>query len=330
VTSEKNPSPATPSELSKKRPRHSGWSSASFGLLVGVCGLIMARLGHLWVGFDVFSQFSMQFIFLALAMGFGLVMPRLKGLVGICLFILFIAVYGLWPHIVSAGPEQLHSAVPDGSVKLKLASFNSLYGNTNFTGIRDSVLQIDADVVTMVEFGVEKRSVLDQLRSVYPYQFDCFVTEHCDEAILSKYPLNNMSSRGMWAGPTFIQASLGPEFGNLTILGIHTTRFPHSRAQFTQVRELVKYLETVPTRLIVMGDFNSTPFSRINQTMTTGLGLQRLTNLPTWPATRGFAQLAIDHIFVSPDVIALSDERIGDNAGSDHFPISVTVAIPQH
>jgi endonuclease/exonuclease/phosphatase (EEP) superfamily protein YafD len=39
-------------------------------------------------------------------------------------------------------------------------------------------------------------------------------------------------------------------------------------------------------------------------------------------------QLAIDHIFASDEVKSVEDARIGGNAGSDHYPLLVSVAVP--
>jgi endonuclease/exonuclease/phosphatase (EEP) superfamily protein YafD len=329
VTTTKIPSSAnqnqTPDQPKKKL--HRGWSGASLGLLLGVCGLLLARLGHLWIGFDVFSQFSIQFIFLSLAMAIGMVFPRFKALAGTSLFIGMTVIYAVWPQLAFGITE---AAPPPGMQRLRVASFNTYYLNSEPQRVADEILNINADVMTLLEFGGDKQKVLDAVRTKFPYQENCFNELNCDAAIISKYPLTNFAAKGNWVGPPMIQASLGPQFGSVTIFGIHTTRFPHSRAQFTQVNALVKYIETIPGRVIVMGDFNSTPFSRINQTLSTGLGLTRLTNLPTWPTTFNFPQLAIDHIFVSADIRILTSERLGNNAGSDHFPISITLAVPQN
>jgi endonuclease/exonuclease/phosphatase family metal-dependent hydrolase len=39
-------------------------------------------------------------------------------------------------------------------------------------------------------------------------------------------------------------------------------------------------------------------------------------------------QLAIDHVFVSPQLRVLEEPRIGRRSGSDHYPVTVTVAVP--
>ena len=321
------PTPPTATEDNKpKQKKHRDWSGAAIALLFGVTGLIAARLGHLWIAFDVASQFSMQFLFLVLAAVFGMASPRMKGLVASIFFALMIAGYALWPHWVSTG-EIKTTALAAGEQQLKVASFNTFANNHNYQGIINSVLALDADVVTLIEMEPDKQGVLDALKQKYPFQFNCNGTDYCHLAMISKFPLLDTDAKSMWDGPAYIRASLGTQFGGLTIFGVHTTRFPHSRAQFKQVNALVKLVETLPGRVVMMGDFNSTPFSRINQTVSEGLGFTRLTQLPTWPATIGFPQLAIDHIFVSPGIRAISDERIGDSAGSDHFPISAVLAI---
>lgn len=318
--------PPAPEESKPKRKKHRDWSGATLAFLFGLIGLIGTRLGHLWIGFDVISQFSMQFLFLVLAAVLGMASPRMKGLVASVFFALMIVGYALWPHWVSTGDSKT-SALASGEQKLKVASFNTYASNKDYQGIINSVLATEADVVTLIEMEPDKLGVLAGLKQKYPYQFDCNGVDYCHLAILSKFPLTAPEAQSLWDGPPYIRASLGAQFGGLTIFGVHTTRFPHSRAQFAQVNALVKLVETLPGRVVMMGDFNSTPFSRINQTVSQGLGFTRLTQLPTWPASYGFPQLAIDHIFVSTGIRAISDEHIGDNAGSDHFPISMVLAV---
>jgi endonuclease/exonuclease/phosphatase (EEP) superfamily protein YafD len=310
-----------------KKKLHREWSSATFGLLIGLAGLLIGRLGHLWIAFDVFSQFSMQFIFLTIAMAIGMVFPRFKGLAGTAFFIALLVLYSLWPQF---GLGTSEAAAASGTQRLKVASFNTYYFNTETKLMTDEILRLDADVMTLLEFGSNKQAVLDAVRTTYPYQENCFNVSDCDAAIISKFPLTDVAFKGGWQGPPLIRARLGEKFGSVTVFGVHTTRFPHSRAQFTQVNALVKYVESVPGRSIIMGDFNSTPFSRINQTISSGLELTRLSNLPSWPTDFDLPQLAIDHIFVSKDIIALGSEHIGNAAGSDHYPISITLAVPQN
>ena len=56
--------------------------------------------------------------------------------------------------------------------------------------------------------------------------------------------------------------------------------------------------------------------------------LRRLTTLPTWPSHVSLPQIAIDHIFASPGIRQLEAEQIGEPAGSDHYPVTVRIAVP--
>jgi len=176
--------------------------------------------------------------------------------------------------------------------------------------------------------GPAKRPILGQLKARYPYQFHCYGVDYCNFAILSKLPFTDAESRGTWAGPPYIRVRLGPEAGGLTVFGVHTIRFPHSLAQFRQVNEIAKVIERTSGPRLVMGDFNATPFSRILGTLQDSANLKRLTNLPTWPSHAGLPQIAIDHVFVSPGIRPLEAEQIGEPAGSDHYPVTVRIAVP--
>jgi endonuclease/exonuclease/phosphatase (EEP) superfamily protein YafD len=308
-----------------KKRKNRDWSSATLALLVGCIGLGLGRLGHLWIRFDVFSQFAIQFLLLAVAAALGMFSPRFKGLVGSILFVLFICMYGLWPQITHGGTE---SALAEGEKRLRVAQFNIHGGNVHVDQMIATVKALNPDVMTLVEFDASNKPVLEGLKNDYPFQHTCWELPACDFTIISKTPLINRTERVHWEGSGFIQANLGPEFGNLTVVGVHTTRFPDAVKQFAQVNALAKYLETVPGKMLVMGDFNATPFSRVIQNFANSLELTRQTSLPSWPSKFGFPQLAIDHIFTSAGIRAIDNERIGDSAGSDHYPVAITLAVP--
>ncbi|MGB8315459.1 MAG: endonuclease/exonuclease/phosphatase family protein, partial [Aestuariivirga sp.] len=264
----------------RKKTRPRGYLGCILGLSLGLAGLAAARLGHLWVAFDIFSQFTPQFMFLVVAFSIGLFMPHGKVLAALVLLVGMVASYSMWPYYVSSNPSIL-STVKEGERELRVASFNTWLLNDRIDEIKTEITRIDADVIVLIELGPNKRVIFDQLNAQYPFQAKCSDTTHCNFGILSKYPLTKIGDRMIWEGPPYIRATLGPEFGNLSIYGVHTTRFPHSRAQFEQVRALASELDAVMGHYLVMGDFNSTPYSRVIQTLATQANLQRLTNLPT-------------------------------------------------
>jgi endonuclease/exonuclease/phosphatase (EEP) superfamily protein YafD len=311
----------------RRRNRPKGYLGCLLGLSIGIAGLAAARFGQLWVGFDIFSQFTPQFMFLVAAFAIGFFMPHGKVLTAVVLLIAMVVGYSVWPYYASANPTVM-STVKEGEREIRVASYNTLFNNDQVEEVKAEIKRLDADVIVLVELGPNKRGIFDQLLSQYPYQAKCSDPTHCNFGILSKYPLTKIGDRMLWEGPPYIRASLGPEFGSLSIYGVHTTRFPYSRSQLAQARALAVELDAITGSRIVMGDFNATPYSRVTQTFAAQGNFTRLTDLPTWPARTGMPQIAIDHIFVSPGIRQLESQGIGNGAGSDHFPIYMKLAVP--
>lgn len=311
----------------RKKRRATGGLECKLGLLLGLAGLAASRLGQLWISFDVFSQFTLQFAVVTVAFLFGWAMPRAKLLTAFVVLVIGIVGIGMWPHLASRVPI-VTGKVEAGERALKVASFNTLWSNQDADAVKAEILRLDADVISLIEMGPAKRRILQEVKDRYPYQVHCYNVDYCNLVILSKLPIVDSESRGTWAGPPFIRAKLGPEAGGLTVMGVHTIRFPHSQAQFRQVSEIASLIEKTPGPRLVMGDFNATPFSRILSTLASKANLQRLTWLPTWPSQAGLPQIAIDHIFISPGLKLIESPEIGEPGGSDHYPVAARIAVP--
>lgn len=314
-------------EAPKKKRRSPGGLECRLGILLGLGGLIGSRLGQLWIAFDVFSQFTLQFALLALAFFLGLLMPRGKLLAAFIVIIFGLIAIGIWPHVASRAPETMGTAAASERV-LKVASFNTLWVNQDVDAVTAEVRRIDADVITLIEMAANKQRLIEAVKDVYPYHTDCYDLDFCNLVILSKLPIAASAARAIWDGPPYIWAKLGPEAGGLTVFGVHTIRFPHSRAQFRQANAIADLIEAMPGRKLVMGDFNATPYSRILSVIQDRANLTRLTMLPSWPSHLGLPQIAIDHVFVSPGLKPIESEQIGEPSGSDHFPVSMKIAVP--
>ena len=313
--------------LRRKKRRRSGTAECLLGVAVGVTGLILSRAGHLWVGFDVFSQLTLHFAIIAVAFAIGLILPRGRRMVSLLLVLAGVVALGAWPHAASLSPRVLAEPAA-GERALRVASFNTLWINEDVEKVRAEIERLDADIVTLLEISPAKRGLLAQLKLRYPYQADCFASDYCNLAILSKLPIVEREGRSGGEGPPYILARLGAEAGGLSVVGVHTIRFPHSRAQFRQAETIGAFLEKLPGHKLVMGDFNATPFSRIPGVVEVRGNLRRITYLPSWPATFGLPQIAIDHILISPGVRQLEAARIGEAAGSDHYPVTARIAVP--
>jgi endonuclease/exonuclease/phosphatase (EEP) superfamily protein YafD len=314
-----------PEKEKKKKHRHRQWGGATLGVLFGLAGLLAGRLGHLYADFDVFAQFGAQFSAITIGFALGCILPRYRALAGFAIAVALIAGYSAWPHYVSRNLNIGPFTPEPGEQVVRVAHFNTHATNLDNDAVAAEILRLDADVMTLIEFEAERIPVIAKISQRFPYTHVC-QAPHCNLAIISKVPFEATSGKGIWAGPPLIKATLGGALKGLTVYGVHTIRFPHSRAQLKQYQNLAHELAGGASKLVVMGDFNATPFSRLPSLLEQGTGLTRVTKLPTWSATYGLPQLAIDHIFIGPSLRVLGKQQIGTAAGSDHYPIVMTLA----
>lgn len=311
-----------------RRRQRRGRVACLFGMFLGFAGLIAGRLGVLWIQFDVFSHFTLHFAAIIVAFLVGYLMPRMRVITAVALIILAVVAIGLWPHLASRKIDVVGTAT-GAERSLRLMSFNTKLSRNNGDAVADEVLRNDPDVAVLLEFGEEKRSALEKLKSRYPYQADCTGIPECQLAMIARLPFANVQWRGPWEGPPLIRVSFGPELAGLTVIGVHTARFPQQRVQLRQIEQLSRLLDEIEGPHIVAGDFNATPFSRLLGTFANRSRMNRLTSLPTWPTWLSLPQVAIDHVFVSRGIRILEAARIGGNAGSDHYPVIVGLAVSQ-
>ena len=288
-----------PQRALKKRKLWIGRIGCLLGIAGGLFGLLLGRMGNLWVAFDVFSQFTVQFLLLTVAFAIGILLPRAKVALSFLLFLGMLVAYGAWPLLRQDDMIAAHAGTGGGDVRsLKVLSFNTWLDNSSPNDIMAEIRRIDADVVTLVEFGSNKQPLLSELKAQYPHHAGCEGSDHCAFAILSKHPFSQTSMKMVWKGPPFLHAVLGGEFAGLNVFAVHTTRFPHSRAQFRQMKTFSEFLQHTAGPKLVMGDFNATPYSRMIAVMEREAGLTRFTSLPSWPASS--ASLSLPLIIFSP------------------------------
>jgi endonuclease/exonuclease/phosphatase (EEP) superfamily protein YafD len=319
---------ATPlPEIVPRGRRARGTLRCILGVLISAGLLAATRLSQLWPSFDVLSHFTLHFAILTIAFAIGYFMPFARVLTAILLSLFAFVGIGAYAHYVSEIPRTL-GTVRAGEHQLRLMTFNTRLLNDDAEAIVSEVRRLDPDVATLVELGENKKLAFDLLKHSYPYAVECLAERFCHLAIVSKVPIISSETKGLWKGPPLIRATLGGDYAGVSVIGVHTIRAPHVRAQFLQMGELADYLDHLQGQFVVMGDFNATPFARLLKIFTERTGLRRLTAIPSWPGQAELPQLAIDHVFVSPKIRLLEEPRIGRRSGSDHYPVAVTVALP--
>jgi endonuclease/exonuclease/phosphatase (EEP) superfamily protein YafD len=128
--------------------------------------------------------------------------------------------------------------------------------------------------------------------------------------------------------PSFSRASFNGAGGDFTVIATHLKR-PMSGLHAEQEAALLPLMNHYDRRrLIVAGDFNSTPWSFDLRRLDQQLGLERRDRaLFSWPALYSpVAFLPIDHIYAGGAWRTVAIAR-GPRLGSDHYPIVATLAL---
>lgn len=321
-------------------------------LALGVLGLGAAALlplfHPLWPLASVAEHFAFQIllgaVFLALL---ALALRRWYWL----LPVLAIALIQLWiihPHWPAPGLVVTPMAEER---RLKVVSLNVWYRGDSYQAVRDYLAASDADVVGLVEVTPRWKTELATLRQLYPYAIDCIGADHrCEEMLLSRHPFTR-SGAGRIDGrlPVLAWGELAlPGHGPVTVAVTHLVwpllpadppgladdpnavvpadGLPHL-AQAEQAAQLAAGLARLPRDLVLMGDFNAAPWSRIQRELRATSGLGNDFAAPSWPAWGPWPiRLPIDHI------LARGRARIhafsaGSDVGSDHLPVEAVVSL---
>ena len=231
-------------------------------------------------------------------------------------------------------PEMIATAqlerVEPRSETLKIVQFNAFRDNYDVPGSLAWIRAQDADLVVLEEvLSGEGRLIARDLADPYPYQIGC-PNWRCGTVIRSKkpplddpmaIPIETHAGAVAWAR---FQGEKSP----YSVIGVHyawPAPISHQWGQRRAMKETVKRFSK--DSLIVVGDFNSTPWSFALRRQDHDFGLERRTRaLFSWPTKKRGVRLPpflpIDHLYAGKDWRTVSVSR-GPALGSDHYPIVV-------
>lgn len=238
-------------------------------------------------------------------------------------------------------PELVASQSRGGKVDgeaLTVVQFNVWGRNRDPEGTARWILATDPDIIVLEEGFSRSGGVTKALAGRYPHRTTCAEPRPCSTMILSKrHPIaeGGLSTSVSRADLVGAWATYSAPGGSYTVVGVHYTwPYPAGPQQQMTLR-LAKVLEGFPKdRLIVSGDFNSTPWSFSMRRQDRLFGLERRTRgLASWPAgdvsrlhlASPFPLLAIDQIYAGEAWRTVRVKR-GPKLGSDHYPLVIVLA----
>lgn len=308
--------------------RAAAWAAWSLAIFAAVAG-VLAQGGRFSLALDAFAHLAPGYLLA------GLLAALLAFLAGFRNHRAPL-ILGLLASLNAAtliAPEFLADGAPtapgDAPGQIKIVQFNNWVGNPDADAVATWLLAQNADVIVLEE-GAPVRGRLKEAG----YLPAC---NGCSPVIFARSkPLRRFPPPRVWDDPSRITwATYADPRGEFTIVAVHGFWPVELERVRTQEAALRRHLAVLPReRLILSGDFNSTPWSFARRRDDREFGLIRRTRaLPTWPAMTAshnhlpapFAYLPIDHVYAGAGW-ATVEVRRGPKLGSDHYPVVVRLA----
>lgn len=332
---------AAPTTLRRRRAPRRVWT----WLLWCVAAVLLLIQAIIWYRPETpvlaaLDQFAIQLSGLALcAAVLALLLRRWFHL----LLLAALAVTFVWP-IFTPNAQAVITVEPD---RLKVLSANLWARAPGHDRTVEALLRSDADIIGLIEAAPRWRTALAPLFAKYPYHVDCFdLDPECQTMVLSRLPITRPIAGRIWKQtPIVAGGELQWNGRAITVLATHWFRplarsdesqwggndaeraaymgrgLPLSR-QAGQAGLFAKYLNGQSDDLILMGDFNSVPWSRVQRAFRDKTGLDSQAGwASSWPSFMPWPlRLPIDHILARGH-LAVTGFKAGAKTDSDHLPV---------
>jgi endonuclease/exonuclease/phosphatase (EEP) superfamily protein YafD len=250
-------------------------------------------------------------------------------------------------------PEWLSSLAPRPAVSdaptLKVMTHNIFGLNYDMKRVADVIAQEDPDIVALQEYFPEQATLDALIKPKYPYSVRCQGGKRANLGLYSKIPFDKEMSAADCPSDAYGKQRTAHIIAGFTLAdGTHfsvmTTHmdwpFPIER-QLTEFQSAETSINAVQGPLIVVGDFNSTPWSYAMKAFERDSGLKRETHaLITYPLALTVPQrinrtgllhtlpfLPLDQVFQRG--VTVSELHAAAPTGSDHLPVVFSFSVPK-
>lgn len=295
--------------------------------------------------FDIFDHLRLHYFVCAGLAFFIFLWLKKTFWTALALFVLFSNGYILYSSSLLTLAE---TKVSQGTKVIKLLNFNAYFRNKDSKGFLEYVSQEQPDVIVVEEFVGLGEDVERSLKSHYKYSGP-HITKPENETtnhpnyifIFSKFPFQLKTFKHWDFGdrnPPMAHVELTIEDTKIDLIAVHMHWPYNAKLKAQGLGWLSEYLKPLTNPVLLVGDFNLTPWSDALLEFTSANKLKKFGTFErSWPSQTAdiyipFAQFLIDHAFVRDnDKWKINKHRFeaGPSIGSDHLPMISEFSIEQ-
>jgi endonuclease/exonuclease/phosphatase (EEP) superfamily protein YafD len=303
-----------------------------FLMLVALAATLLCALApRFWVS-DLAVHFRLQYVLVALAACLILAVTG-HGYWATLSFLIAAVQALICAPLVNAPAVPTAPSAAASVAAFRVAALNVWYRNRHFQRVSDFAARESPDVILLAEVTAECEAALSALTEEYAHRFSTRGNRGTGLLLLSRWPMQAAVLPDFSEVEPAIAATLVIKERRVQLLSVHTSWPIGRQCTVERDRQLAMvgaYARAQEGPLIVLGDLNISPFSRVFQELLSGSHLSSAAQgfgwQPTWPVFLPPAGIQIDHALVSAGVAVMSFRR-GAPVGSDHLPILVDCAL---
>jgi endonuclease/exonuclease/phosphatase (EEP) superfamily protein YafD len=215
---------------------------------------------------------------------------------------------------------------------------NVMTSNQRYEDFISFVRTTNPEVLVVMEIDLNWHQHLEPLKQLLPYTLIKPSNDNFGIAIFSKFPLATPQEQ-YWGRGLAVVSSLTANIKvfdqSITLIATHPVpplNDEYFKSRNSHMEEMSDFINKLGNEAIVMGDLNMSMWSpyyrkfvdRSHLTNTRqGFGIQT-----SWPVNLPLLQIPIDHCLITSK-IKVSNNQIGKDIGSDHYPLITDLFIPK-
>jgi endonuclease/exonuclease/phosphatase (EEP) superfamily protein YafD len=295
---------------------------------LGATSLVVTTLAlfatQFWV-FELFTHFRVQIVACQLLLLAAFLLLRKTRWAVVLLAGIGMNAVAIWPYLAPAGSYAAETTM------LRIGVANVERRNTQGDGLIAAMGDAAPEVLAIVEYDAAWAKRLAPLLAGYPHRVELPQDNNFGIALFSRTPILEWTALDLEGSPA-IDARI--EHGDQLVDVIVVHLMPPISARMAarrehQLTELAEHVATMTAPVIVIGDFNLSPYSpyfkRFLTQSTLHDALARHGLKYTWPASVPLLGIPIDHCLTSSHWQAVNYRRL-PAYGSDHYAIVVDLA----